>query len=71
MMRDVRCCCDPSLIHGQIAEAEGRAAGLNLRELEDKALAFDSDHRSTSELQAIPGFRVAERRGTKKTWRKR
>lgn len=66
---EVRCCCEPGNLLGEIDYWEGLEAGLKPRELDDGTYAFPSHG---TDVNTIPGFvRTNKGKGGKKTWRKK
>jgi hypothetical protein len=68
-MTEIRCCCTPENLIGHAPMMVGISAGLQLRELDDGTHAFSSDERD--DIDQIPGFVRDNRKGGKKTWRKK
>ena len=66
---EIRCCCAPENLMGHISEEDGANAALRQRELTDGSFAFASEDRD--DLDSIPGFVRDNRKGGKKTWRKK
>lgn len=67
-MHEVRCCCNADNLIGTVPEEAGLAAGLQLRELEEGGVAFDSNHNEEA-VRNIPGFQEATSSASK-TWKK-
>ena len=72
-MIEVRCCCKPENLLGWLPEATDTI--LNLREMDNGEMAYESHGHTVEEIEALPGFVAVGRKPKRKkipkrTWRR-